>query len=142
MVKLAESDDDVLSIVPLKQADDFELSEVMIDEWTILEKILYFKDNGYDLFLATNNNQPIGYAVGKGRVGGLYISHGVYVDKFFRRNGVGTLLIQEQIQRAKKMGCMGIYGKTWETNISARRIHEKNGFTQRNPTDYLFDLNL
>ena len=52
----------------------------------------------------------------------------IIVDQGFRRNGVGTRLLQELFERAKGAGSTMVFLEVRESNQAARRLYEKHGF--------------
>lgn len=51
-----------------------------------------------------------------------------YVTPGKRRNGIGTRLLRTAVQEGIKKGAVGLEAST--TNVEARRLYEKHGFTQ------------
>lgn len=52
-----------------------------------------------------------------------------YVEPFFKRNGIGTKLIQSVISNAKAQNKSKIFLWVIEENYDARKFYEANGFT-------------
>lgn len=58
----------------------------------------------------------------------------LYVEPFFKGNGIGRELIQYVISEAKESNSQKIYLWVIKDNISARKFYEKNGFHETGET--------
>lgn len=52
----------------------------------------------------------------------------VYVEKEFRKQGVGRKLIEKAIEEAKEQGCYKLLGTSRHSNIEAHKFYERFGF--------------
>ncbi|MDE7398781.1 MAG: GNAT family N-acetyltransferase [Oscillospiraceae bacterium] len=57
-----------------------------------------------------------------------------YVDPFFIRQGIGTLLIEYLIQQVRKKGIHKIVLWVIKDNVKARKFYESNGFVNSGKT--------
>ena len=53
---------------------------------------------------------------------------GIAVDKKFRGQGVGSLILEQAIDMARKKGCKRVVLDVNMDNMGAKRLYEKNGF--------------
>ena len=52
----------------------------------------------------------------------------LYIDTFFQGQGIGSILIKDCIEHAKKQSIRKIFLWVLEKNYNARKIYEKHGF--------------
>jgi len=126
-VTLVEGEDELLEIVPLKQADDSEATKSQIPSELALEKVIRLHEKGHNFWLARLNGQPIGYAVGIGH-GDWYQSMGIYVTPDHRGQGIGSELKRAQIDFTRDNGFEGFLSNVDGTNKASKRVLEKSGF--------------
>ncbi len=107
-VKLVINDDDLLAIVPLKQADDSELINSLISEDLALDKVISIRRDGSDFWIARLGENAVGYAIGAVHEGS-YRAQGIYVVPKYRQRGIGLALEQAQIEFARAQGCDEIF---------------------------------
>ena len=127
VIKRAETDDEVLSVAPLKRADDSECIRQVISEEVALERVIEWRERHYDVWIARSGDDTVGYAVGE-KKGESYQSYGIYVAPLYRNGGIGTMLKAAQIDHARQCSCEYIWSNTSETNRPSIRVHEKHGF--------------
>ena len=128
LVKLIENDDDLLDIVPLKQADDNECTGSSISEDSALEKIMRIKEDGSDFWIARYGQIPVGYAIGIVRKES-YRSEGIYVTPGYRRREIGLALKQAQIEFTRNLGCNEIFSNVADVNeASKEKLHKFPAF--------------
>ncbi len=126
-IKRAKTDDEILSVASLKQADDSECTRQAIPEETALQRVVEWREMSYDVWIAESDGIVVGYAVGK-RVDEAYLSYGIYVMPFFRRKGIGTMLKAAQVDHARECGCEYIRSSVSKSNVPSIRVQEKHGF--------------
>jgi ribosomal protein S18 acetylase RimI-like enzyme len=93
-----------------------------------------------DLFLVAEvNGQIIGSVLGgfDGRRGMVY--HLAVMDSY-RKNGIGTLLMNELEKRMKRKGCIRSYLLVTHDNLDAIRFYENMGWEQMDLAIYGKDL--
>ncbi|MBS3051371.1 MAG: GNAT family N-acetyltransferase [Candidatus Aenigmarchaeota archaeon] len=127
VIKRAETDDEILSIIPLKQSDDSECIKQQVPEEVALQRVIEWREMHYDVWMAKAGLDVVGYAVGKRQDGG-YRSYGIYVEPAHRNRGIGTLLKNAQIEHARKCYCEYIWSNVSENNKPSIRVQEKHGF--------------
>ena len=127
LVRLIENYDDLLDLVPLKQADDSECVGSPISEELALEKIMSMEEDGSDFWIAKYEQMPVGYAIGIVR-GESYRSEGIYVSPDYRGREIGLALKQAQIELARNLGCDEIFSNVTNVNEASKRVQEKAGF--------------
>ncbi|EOI02663.1 hypothetical protein UAY_00910 [Enterococcus moraviensis ATCC BAA-383] len=54
----------------------------------------------------------------------------IYIDSGFKRLGLGKMLYNKAIERAKALNKTAIWLGVWERNFSAMKFYHKMGFTQ------------
>ncbi|MBO0421680.1 GNAT family N-acetyltransferase [Enterococcus plantarum] len=54
----------------------------------------------------------------------------IYIDSDFKRLGLGKMLYNKAIERAKELNKTAIWLGVWERNFSAMKFYRKMGFTQ------------
>ncbi|WP_207696706.1 hypothetical protein DOK67_0001989 [Enterococcus sp. DIV0212c] len=54
----------------------------------------------------------------------------IYIDSNFKRLGLGKMLYNKAIERAKNLNKTAIWLGVWERNFSALKFYHKMGFTQ------------
>ncbi len=137
-VRLVENDEDLLDIIPLKQADDEIYLKRPVTEDEALEKLISLRNHLYDLWIARLKSQVIGYASGIVQGIGfpkeerleskeIYRGEGIYVAPEFRNQGIGSALKKAQIELAKALGCDEIMATISPENLSSIRMQEKTG---------------
>ena len=52
----------------------------------------------------------------------------IYIDSDYKRQGLGSLLMEEAIKNAKAKKCPAIWLGVWEKNFEAQRFYQKYGF--------------
>ncbi|MBU2996544.1 GNAT family N-acetyltransferase [Cellulophaga baltica] len=91
------------------------------------------KQDGFPVFVATNNENVIGYGTyGTFRAfqGFKYsIEHSIYVHKDGRGKGIGKLLLAHLIKTAKKQNYHVMIAGVDASNKASVQFHEKFGFT-------------
>lgn len=127
-VNLIDNDDDLLDIVPLKQADDSEFIGKRITEESALEKIIRIKEWGSDFWIARKETKAIGYAIGINQFPH-YESQALYVAPRYRGNEIALKLKHAQITYAKSLACTDITAEIAGKNTASQRVQQKAGFT-------------
>ena len=127
LIEIIENDDDLLDIVPLKQADDSECMSSPISEDLALKKIIRIKEYGSDFWIAKYRQIPVGYAIGTVQ-GESYRSEGIYVTPDYRGKEIGPALEQAQIEFAKNLNCDEIFSNVADLNEVSKSVQEKAGF--------------
>jgi len=78
----------------------------------------------------THIGQARGFAIARCALDAWEIEN-VVVAREFRRLGVGTKLIQELIRRAHAAGATSVLLEVRESNLAARKLYEKLGFSEQ-----------
>ncbi len=84
-------------------------------------------------FVAEENGKVVGWAylyiIRNDRHDEPYgLLENVYVEKEFRKQGLGRQLVESAIEEAKKQGCYKLLGTSRHSNIDAHKFYEKFGF--------------
>ncbi len=91
------------------------------------------KEDGYPIFVATENNEVIGYGtygIFRAFQGFKYsVEHSIYVHKNGRGKGIGKLLLNHLIKSAKKQNYHVMIAGVDASNKASVQFHEKFGFT-------------
>ncbi len=124
-VKLVENDDDLLDVALLKKGWDSEKGLIFVED--VLDKVIRLNEVGSNFWIAKIGRVGVGYAVGLLR-SDIYSSQGIYVSPDYRRNGIGLMLKQAQIDFAKSLRCERI--STWvdDKNKASIELQRKAGF--------------
>ncbi|QDP39574.1 GNAT family N-acetyltransferase [Radiobacillus deserti] len=105
-----------------------------LEEQTADERQMWFHsfNDQYPLIVAEFNGHVVGYcSLSPYRSKPAYaktVELSVYIAPNHRGNGVGSILLEEIIKRAKKLGYHTILGGVTEGNKRSMRLHEKFGF--------------
>ena len=101
-----------------------------------IEKCEWIKDNlSFDInvsntknsnFLAFDNNKLIGGAIGFVEYNWYFLDM-FYIDEEYRGRDIGTNLIKQIEEFAKKENLTGVRMETWD--FQAREFYEKNGYS-------------
>ncbi|KAA0766613.1 GNAT family N-acetyltransferase [Bacillus sp. SH5-2] len=90
------------------------------------------KADGYPIFVYELDNKVVGFATfGPFRAWPAYkysIEHSVYVDKYYRKNGIGTSLMKTLIEIAKERGYMTLIAGIDAENEKSIALHQNYGF--------------
>ncbi|EJS68841.1 GNAT family N-acetyltransferase [Bacillus cereus] len=90
------------------------------------------KADGYPIFVYELDNKVVGFATfGPFRAWPAYkysIEHSVYVDKEYRKNGIGTSLVKELITIAQEREYMTLIAGIDAENKKSIALHENYGF--------------
>ena len=99
------------------------------------------------IFIAiTNKDQPAGFVqlyetFGSLHLGKIIILYDLYVEKKYRKFGIGKELMKKSKQYAKSIGAKSIELSTAKTNYNAQSLYEKIGYIRDNKFyTYSFDL--
>lgn len=104
------------------------------EEATISSKTNWFNahDQHYPIICYINNNEILGWVSlsrWSDRIGyAKTIEESVYVSKKYHGEGIGKLLLQEAIKRAKQLQYHCILARIDATNQISLSLHEKSGF--------------
>ncbi|HDR7890367.1 GNAT family N-acetyltransferase [Bacillus toyonensis] len=90
------------------------------------------KADGYPIFVYELDNKVVGFATfGSFRAWPAYkysIEHSVYVDKEYRKNGIGSSLMEELIATAKEREYMTLIAGIDAENEKSIALHQNYGF--------------
>lgn len=90
------------------------------------------KADGYPIFVYELDNKVVGFATfGPFRAWPAYkysIEHSVYVDKEYRKNGIGTSLMKTLIEIAKEREYMTLIAGIDAENEKSIALHQNYGF--------------
>lgn len=117
---------DLPTVFRIAQAKELKAANHQFAErWWIRD----FLKSKQPFFVATINQQIVGFTLGECATGKVAIRHLTAVEKKFRRLGIGQKLVQafEQECRRRGMTCILLYvsgGRHWE------RVMEKNGYAR------------
>lgn len=106
-----------------------------IDEQTLEQRKEWFDHHGgdYPLLVAEEAGEVLGYAcLSRFRDKQAYaksVENSVYVDEKHFGRGIGKLLLEELLQRARRLGYRTVIAGITGGNESSVRLHEKFGFT-------------
>ena len=99
-----------------------------------MEKDGFGPDPVFGFHVVENNEGVIGvsiyyyrYSTWQGKI--LYIEDLIVTEKY-RRNGVGTMLMEASIEEAKRQGCNGVQWLVLEWNEPAIEFYKKVGFLE------------
>ena len=124
----------MIKILPMKISD--------IDDVLIIEELCFnvpWRYNDFEKEINNNNmaiykvafddnkNKILGYAGMWHIVTEGHITN-IAVHPDYRRNGIGTLLVQEMIKCAKEKNMLGITLEVRISNITAQKLYTKYGF--------------
>lgn len=114
-------------------ASSWELSAPDTDEMTRRAKAL--EDAGFPYLVAEIDREVVGYTyAGAYRPRPAYrftVENTVYISNNLRRGGIGTLLLQNLIDRCTELGFRQMIGIVGDSqNHQSIRFHEKMGFRQ------------
>jgi L-amino acid N-acyltransferase YncA len=107
-----------------------------LEEWTLEQRREWFSHYGGrdPLLVAVREGEVIGYSsLSKFRDKQAYrntCETSVYIAEHARNQGVGKLLLAENIRRAKELGYHTIIAGITAGNEASVRLHERFGFTQ------------
>jgi phosphinothricin acetyltransferase len=107
------------------------------DIQTIEVQNKWFEDkqlHHFPVIVAESSGQVIGYGTYgtfREKIGYQYtVEHSVYVAEKYTGKGIGTLLLQELIQRAKNQGYHTMIGAIDADNLDSIAFHKKFGFVE------------
>ncbi|MBB4228113.1 GNAT family N-acetyltransferase [Rhizobium mongolense] len=107
-------------------------NETLVDLENRAEWFRARKARGFPVLVAEKAGQIAGYAsYGDWRAFDGYrhtVEHSVYVDKDYRGGGIGKLLMQALIEKAKENGVHVMIAGIESENVASIRLHEKLGF--------------
>ncbi|HDR7794683.1 TPA: N-acetyltransferase [Bacillus luti] len=90
------------------------------------------KAEGYPIFVYELDNKVVGFATfGPFRAWPAYkysVEHSIYVDKEYRKNGIGTFLMNELIATVKEREYMTLIAGIDAENTQSIALHQKYGF--------------
>ncbi|MFV0417190.1 MAG: GNAT family N-acetyltransferase [Dysgonomonas sp.] len=109
----------------------FEYDPVTEDD--IKSRIQKVKGKGFPYFVYEENGEVIGYAYlnnWRERVAyDITLETSVYLDQKAIGNGLGSILYQELIERARKINIHSLIGVISLPNETSQKLHHKFGFT-------------
>ena len=93
---------------------------------------LGLKRGNYNIFLALENNIPLGYVETDEIYSSLPILQicGLYVSPIARKQGIATSLIKECENYARDFGCKQIASNYYSFNTTSANLHKKLGFKE------------
>ena len=101
------------------------------------------------IFVALVNNQPAGFTqlypkYSSARAVKNWILNDLYVDKDYRKKGIGNQLITAAADFATDNGAVFIQLETAVDNANAQRLYESMGFVKQGPDEeyFLYKLSL
>lgn len=102
----------------------------------------YFLDmiNNHIVYIALDNNKPIGYLAGNIKAENNYLSikvaeiDNMFVDNEYRGNNIGTILIDKFKEYCKEKGIHTFKVNASAPNIKAIEFYKRNGFTEHDIT--------
>ena len=99
------------------------------DPWS-METLRRELENPIALFLVCEkeNGEVAGYISAETVVGEMYIGN-LAVRQDCRRQGIGSLLLQEMVREAQKMRCEFVTLEVRVSNTPARNLYERFGFS-------------
>jgi len=98
----------------------------------------YLNDPERTIFLAYIDNQFSGQIILSKNWNGFAYIDDIAVDVKFRRQGVGTALIEKAKQWARGIGFPGIMLETQDVNVGACKLYENCGFKLKGFDSYLY----
>ncbi|MBR3002640.1 MAG: ribosomal protein S18-alanine N-acetyltransferase [Clostridia bacterium] len=112
-----------LNLISKNLYDDFD------DFWTYSVFKSELENNNSKYIVAKQNNEIVGFA---GIWIAIDVAHitNIVVKKSMRKNGIGSLLLQELINMFKKLGLNEITLEVNEQNSSAIHLYQNFGFRQ------------
>ncbi len=96
-------------------------------------------DCSFCIWCAFQNNTPIGFVEGEFFENGECRVNAVWVDDFFRRQGVATNLVKKIIAECKKRNVEKIFLLVKENNVDAKSFYKKIGFVFDKTHDKIID---
>lgn len=105
-----------------------------LEEKTLEERMKWFQKYGgkYPLIVAEHDKQVVGYCgLNRFREKDAYSSTtelSIYIDKNYRGKKIGSQLMKEIIERAKRLGYHTIISGITDKNEASFKLHEKFGF--------------
>ncbi|WP_422079740.1 GNAT family N-acetyltransferase [Ulvibacterium sp.] len=106
------------------QKSDFEAARKFLEE--------RFKRNESVLFLALYQGKPVGFTqlyttFSSASLQSIFILNDLFVDKAFRKKGIGEALLQRAQEHCVKLGYKGLALET-ETDNPAQKLYERLGW--------------
>lgn len=114
------SDFEIISPILLTDFDDFWSPEILKSE-------LSNKDSYY--IVAKVNTEIVGFAGIWKSVDDIHITN-IVVKKSFRKNGIGSLLLQKLISVTNKLGYKELTLEVNSSNLPAKKLYLKFGFKE------------
>ena len=105
-----------------------KLSELQIDERKYPDKKYLSEFLGSLFVVAEDNKKVIGYALGEKEKYKVVSLNILVVDKKFRGRGIGKLLLNEFIKRAKELGLKELYTFVPKWNEKTMNFYKNNKF--------------
>jgi len=107
----------------------------------------FFTDDRNILLAAYITGEPAGflYAYKLERMNSakpLILLYSIDVFKLFRKQGIGTALIEMLKEMAASAGCSEIFVLTNESNIAATKLYQKTGGVRENYDDVMYTYQL
>lgn len=114
----------------------FENDFVSFNELQVVDLYEYYKRNPniLDGMLVYDDGIVKGIINGHPEEDKIFEITDFYVEPFFVRQGIGTLLIRHMIQQIKKKGFQKIILWVIKENVKARKFYEANGFVNSGKT--------
>lgn len=143
-ISLVSSDEDLETIIFLKNKEDNEITNLNISEEQTMNSVFELIEDYKPIFwIAKLKEVPVGYAMAREKNNSLE-SLGVFTLAEYRRRGIASQLKQEQINYAKEKEYKQIYTGVAKDNKASIELQLKFGFQQylssRSPTRYVLNL--
>lgn len=120
----------------------FNNDNVSFNEMQVLDLALEFSDKEFELDNLYVYDDGIvkglikwGKADNKGTENSVEIFE-LYIDTFFQGQGIGSILIKDCIEHAKKQNIRKLFLWVLEKNYTARKFYEKYGFKQEGASKF------
>jgi L-amino acid N-acyltransferase len=113
----------------LNSSATFDVTTKTVDQW---RRLLSYCSEEYPLIVAVTEGRVVGWGMLKPFIdrpaARFTTENAVYVDPNCGGKGIGTALMEELIQRARKNGYHAIIAMVVDGNAASERLHEKVGF--------------
>lgn len=129
-----EQEHQLENLVCLRQEDDLELLNETGTPKETLEGLNWLFQLKYEFWLATINENPVGYIMGRAQ-DDEYTHQGVFVNQTFRRKGIAIQLTQSLIDYVSQTRYEKIKTIVSVNNISSIGVLQKTGFVLRRNQD-------
>ncbi|MFT4250059.1 MAG: GNAT family N-acetyltransferase [Candidatus Woesearchaeota archaeon] len=111
------------------QPEDLELVRESLAQEGIDEGIKYFTSDHYTKYLCFKEKELAGWTILE-KSGDRLIINWILAREKYRREGIGTQLMNKIKEHAQELGVRGISVNTGSQTTWARKFYEKNGFEE------------